>query len=704
MGRDSRLANVRLGVESRDYDRGLRDAEKKAQTWGQRVKGHITKSLRGAFGGLGGITGLAGIAGFGALARDVKVFNDRLVRLQISSGKTRGEMLKFNAALQATAQATGAQQDDLLAGAEKYQELTGRFEEFTSAMDSFAKVQVATGASMDDIATAAAALSDNLGVRPEEMMNTFDILAVQGKKGAVELRNLAQELAGVTGQFALFGEKGPQGAAQLGAWLQVLRKGAPSAAEAATQLEALMGAIRMSHDTLRKKFGINVWADKTKTTLRGLDEITTEILQKIPMAKWGDVFGRKEAQNALITFRNNQDAFDELVKSGGDGRTIMADFATQAESAGGKMAKAKAHFLAVFNEALIKNLDAIVTAFEALVKALSWMAQHPEALAGLALLWKGGGFLSTVGALGGAAGGGGGMGALGAAAASAGGGAGGSRAAQVVGVVGGMMQGAAVGFAMSEMGKTVSNTDDELDDLASVGSTAAGALASLPGPLGLLGKGLLAAKMATDIYIGGIDRHEAVRATRTLDDFFLERGRGLGIGHAGQELFAPRMLKGERGDEQRSNAKSILQEAMTQGFLKRTANGSIQMDHMAMQSFVNSQPGWDDEKKQRASALFGRAFDLEQMDPQLQDFVTKGLWGSRAVFGGQPGLTPDWQGGDWQEQLAPTPFVFGSQTESGGPAPPVEASSREVRIRIIPTEGISAVVENDKKLRRRGGR
>src|SRR5690242_2893905 len=146
MGRDSRIAMVRLGTDNRDLNKGLRDAEKATQTWGNRVKGHISGSLRSAFGGLGGIAGLAGVAGFGAMSRDVMQFNARLVDLQISARKSRGEMMQFNQALQATAEATGAQQDDILAGAQKYTELTGKFDEFAASMDTFAKAQVATGA------------------------------------------------------------------------------------------------------------------------------------------------------------------------------------------------------------------------------------------------------------------------------------------------------------------------------------------------------------------------------------------------------------------------------------------------------------------------------------------------------------------------------------------------------------------------------
>jgi hypothetical protein len=470
MGRDARIALVRIGADDRGYRAALRGTEKATQTWAQRVKGKISGAFRDAFSGLGGVVGLAGVAGFAAIARDVKVFNDRLVRLAISSGRTRGEMLQFNQALQATAVATGVSADELLGGAEKYQELTGRFSQFRDALGTFAKVSAATGASVEVLSQAAAALSDNLDVSPDELMRVFDILAAQGKDGAVELRNLAEELAGLTGQYALFGTKGAKGTAQLGAFLQVLRKGAPSAAEAATQMQSIMAEIQnpMNEKQL-KRAGVNV--RNKDGSLRDIQEIVKDISTHIKPQDLAKIFGRSEARKGLITLLANLDVLKDLEDETSKLGTIERDNATWQESAGAKIAKAQARFKQVFNEALLKNLDAIVSAFESIVKALSWIAGHPEALAGIAALWKGGGFVgegaTAVAGMGGGAGSGrrGGKGTK-------------RQGVNWAGGIGGAMQGTAVGLLVATtLGK-------DLSGLGQAAVVALHGLAGLPGPFG----------------------------------------------------------------------------------------------------------------------------------------------------------------------------------------------------------------------------
>lgn len=715
MGRDSRRATVVLGTKNDEYERGLARAEKATQTWGNRVKGHISKSLRGAFGGLGGVMGLAGIAGFGALARDVKVFNDRLVRLQISANKSRGEMLAFNRALQQTASTTGASQDEILAGAQKYTELTGKFDEFAASMDTFAKAQVATGASMESLVGTAAALSSNLKVDPTQMLAALDAITSQGKSGKIEIRDMAAELPGLTGQFSQFGTTGAKGVIELGAAMQVMARGFGSASETATGMQSLMTAMVKNSGRL-EGIGVKVFT-KGPGGVRQLRDFADIMFELISKSK-GDpkviqhVLGRQEALQALIpVMQAGRAEFDRFIGLGEKGGVIMDDFGIASESAGGKMAKAKAHFMAVFNDALMKNLDAIVSAFEALVKALSWMASHPEALAGLALLWKGGGFMGAIGALGVGGGGPGGGGA----------GGGGGGAARFLGGAGGAMQGAAVGYALAQLGQGISKTEDQLDGLSTAGTTAAGALASMPGPLGLLGAAIVGMKLAADFFIAGIDKREGDRAKRTLDEFFLDRGKGLGIGNNGDELFKTngQILQGAHGETVRSNAQSILQEGLTQGFIKPGVGGGLEMDKMAMNAFVQSQPGWDDERKNRATALFGRAFELQQIDPQLRDFTLGGAYGTRGMAKfGAGGLTPGFQGGSWQEQMAlsafdqragqggASPFVFGSQPWQGGmsdsnsPGFYAQPGQGEIRITITPLEGYDVTAK--KKSRKKG--
>lgn len=508
MGRDSRIAMVRLGTDNRDLNKGLRDAEKATQTWGNRVKGHISSSLRGAFGGLGGITGLAGIAGFGAMARDVMKFNAGLVDLQISARKSRGEMLQFNAALQATAAATGAQQEEILAGAQKYTELTGKFDEFAASMDTFAKAQVATGATMESLVGAAAALSSNLDVKPDAMLAALDAITAQGKNGKIEIKDLAAELPGLTGQFSQFGTTGLKGTIELGAAMQIMAKGFGSASETATGMQSLMTAF-VKNATKLKGIGVNVFDKDGKA--RDFMTIMFELIEKSK----GDprvlqrILGRQEAVQAIIpVIQAGKAAYQDLVNVGAKGGEIMSDFAERSTQGPAQMAKAMAHFKAVFNDALMKNMNAIVSAFESLVKALSWMAQHPEALAGLAVLWKSGGFLSTLGGLG-AAGGAGGLGALGAGAGSTAGGAG--RGARVLGAVGGAMQGAAVGYAVA--------TALDQSGMERAAITVTAALGGLPGPIGAVASSLTILTeglVAVFNYLSGeIDKKNAAIAAQT---------------------------------------------------------------------------------------------------------------------------------------------------------------------------------------------
>jgi hypothetical protein len=125
-----------------------------------------------------------------------------------------------------------------------YIALTGRAGEARDMLGLFARTAAVSGASLEDVAATAATLSNNLGIRDvAEMERALSGIYSQGKSGAVELKNMATILAGVTPQFAGFGVTGAEGIAELGALLQVARQGFGSAEEAATGLRAVMAGL-----------------------------------------------------------------------------------------------------------------------------------------------------------------------------------------------------------------------------------------------------------------------------------------------------------------------------------------------------------------------------------------------------------------------------------------------------------------------------
>src|ERR1051325_7603157 len=112
---DSRDAFIRLGVDSGSHlDGTLTTASGKLKKWGGKVAGDLKNTLRGAFDGLGDIAGFGGIASLGAAARETKIWNDRLVALQQTTGLTRAKILQMNAQIQTTAVSMGTSQDNLL--------------------------------------------------------------------------------------------------------------------------------------------------------------------------------------------------------------------------------------------------------------------------------------------------------------------------------------------------------------------------------------------------------------------------------------------------------------------------------------------------------------------------------------------------------------------------------------------------------------
>lgn len=116
-----------------------------------------------------------------------------------------------------------------------------------------AKTATATRASMDDLGSVAIALSDNLGIGAAGLERSMNMLAYAGKRGQFELADMAKWLPQLTPQFAALGITGERAVAEIGASLQIARKGAGSNDEAANNFKNFLSKIT-APDTL-KAFG-----------------------------------------------------------------------------------------------------------------------------------------------------------------------------------------------------------------------------------------------------------------------------------------------------------------------------------------------------------------------------------------------------------------------------------------------------------------
>lgn len=316
-------AEVLLTADPRGVRRGLSAAQSALGAFARGATKTLGKGMRGAGRGVARAFDPLGRA-WGLVADqvdEVKDFERRIARLGIAQGKTNEQMAGFRREVTGVSRETGVARNEILQGIGTYQALTGDTEGATAAMKTFARVSQATGSSMDDVAATGAALGQSLKIDPADFEKAFSILNSQGKAGAVELKDLAGEMASLAPQWQRFaGSSGVTGMTNMGAALQLVRRNFGSAAEAGTGFRALMTAIVRNAKKLEAG-GVEIFTKNAKTgkkELRGFNEVIDSIgrskLMKDP-TKLTKALGSSEAERALLGLTNNWDDLQRLIES-----------------------------------------------------------------------------------------------------------------------------------------------------------------------------------------------------------------------------------------------------------------------------------------------------------------------------------------------------------------------------------------------------
>ena len=173
----------------------------------------------------------------------------------------RGAALKWNQTQTEVAKGTGV----LIAGG------ISSAKELSAYAPVMAKAATATRASMDDLGSVAIALNDNLGIGAAGLERSMNMLAYAGKRGQFELADMAKWLPQLTPQFAALGITGERAVAEIGASLQIARKGAGSNDEAANNFKNFLSKIT-APDTLKafEDSGIDLKASMKNLVSDGL--------------------------------------------------------------------------------------------------------------------------------------------------------------------------------------------------------------------------------------------------------------------------------------------------------------------------------------------------------------------------------------------------------------------------------------------------
>jgi TP901 family phage tail tape measure protein len=305
-----------------------------------------------------------------------------------------------------------------------------------ASMEALGKVATATGSELTDVTKTGFQLQNALKIKPTELKATFDALAFAGKAGAFELKDMAQFMPTIAAAAGTLGIQGKEGAISLGAMMQMVRKDAPDAGQAATRLTDAM--LKMTAPGAVKgfaKFGVNIEKVLKDAKAKGINpmEAALDTLQKVTGGdafKLGEIFGDKEAKLGLMSLMKYRKEYEKLKADAGGAAaagTVEQDYLRSLNTLQGNLDtfKAATERLGIaLGNALLPALSAaanfitpLVAGFAALSEKAPWLTTAIVTLAAvfaglvIALPFISAG-VSVFTALGGAIAAAGGMGAI----------------------------------------------------------------------------------------------------------------------------------------------------------------------------------------------------------------------------------------------------------------------------------------------------
>ncbi|WP_256664073.1 MULTISPECIES: phage tail tape measure protein [unclassified Pseudomonas] len=297
--------------------------------------------------------------------------------------------------------------------------------ELTEYAPVMAKTATATRASMNDLGSVAIALSENLGIGAAGLERSMNMLAFAGKSGQFELADMAKWLPQLTPQFAALGMTGERAVAEIGASLQIARRGAGSNDEAANNYKNFLSKLT-APETLKafEKAGIDLKRSMKNLVSEGLSPaqamlniLTAHLGRKAPAAaaEYGKALNIKdeqERQTALArldeayklgalfadqqvlsfvrpALANQQDlaSIEQGSKSAADQGLLDQDWAKRMGSSKEQLKELRNNLTDIGLSVGSALLPAIVDVSRAVVPLMrsfsAWSEQHPDLIRGL---------------------------------------------------------------------------------------------------------------------------------------------------------------------------------------------------------------------------------------------------------------------------------------------------------------------------------
>lgn len=292
-------------------------------------------------------TGFLTGAGGAAAVRSVAQMETRLTRLGIQANKTKDQIEELRKKVIETAQMEDIRlnPDQLLDAIDKIVEKTG---DLDLAQDNLRNIGLAvqsSGAAGGDIGALVADLKEKFNIEDaSDLFGSLDLLVNQGKAGAFTLQNMAAQGERVTAAYAVTGRVMKPAVREMGAMLQVIRKGTGSSEQAATAFEALM---RTLSDAKKRKLlesgGVRISDPEDPKRMRAITDIVKDLIRatggdSVKLSKIFDAEAMR-ALNVLSAEFSKTGSFaslDNFLNQASDGSALLKDAFTASDRSAAK--------------------------------------------------------------------------------------------------------------------------------------------------------------------------------------------------------------------------------------------------------------------------------------------------------------------------------------------------------------------------------
>ena len=311
-----------------------------------------------------------------------------LTEIGNKSGMTKTQLTALGAEAVRVGKSTNQFTKDILSGADILLGYGVSAENTSGSLKYIGKTATATGASVRDLSELAYASMSNLKIPADQLGKVYDGLDKAGKEGGFELKDMAQYFPALGASMQGLGYDGTKAAIDLGAALQIVRRGAGDSATAANNLANVMQKMTAPQTQAAfKKYGFNVRKELEKGIKKGRSpiEVFTELTRKALKkgALLTDLFSDKQVQEGMRPLLKDMEDYINLREKAtkADG-TVDGDFLKKMETNAERTRQfeiALENLKLSIGQALLPTLTKITEAITPFInKIAEWTEKHPK--------------------------------------------------------------------------------------------------------------------------------------------------------------------------------------------------------------------------------------------------------------------------------------------------------------------------------------